>query len=138
MHVIFDGVSTFNPHQRSQFVLAVCALDIGGGEGHHHAIGMMRRLFIDRVDQIEAVLCVIALVGLGIDPDGKEFRSQIAAPGFVETDVPDVVRVRRADVESLIEKALRGIGVRINDQGRVMNLTCFGADCGVWRLGNRE
>ena len=78
---------------------------------------MMRRLFIDRVDQIEAVLGVVTLIGLGIDPDGKEFRAQITAPCFIEADVPDVIRIGRADVESLIEKALRRVGVRVDDQG---------------------
>ncbi len=79
VHVVLDRVSAFDAHERGQFVLAVGALDVGDGKGHHHAVGMMRRLLVDRVDQIEGVAGEMALIGLGVDPDGEKFRAQIAA-----------------------------------------------------------
>ncbi len=93
VHVVLNGVAAFDAHQSGEFVLFVGALDIGHGKRHHHAIGMPRRLLVDGVDQIESVPGEVALVGFGIYPDGKELRAQIAAAGFVEADVADVVGI---------------------------------------------
>ena len=80
---------------------------------------MPRRLLVDRIDQIERVLREVALIGLRVDPDGEELRAQIAAPGFVEADVADVFGIGRADVEAFVEKALRRIGMGVDDDGGV-------------------
>ena len=79
MHVILDGVSAFDPHERGEFVLAVGAFDVGDREGHHHAVGMARRLLVDGIDQIEGVVREVALIGFRVDPDGEEFRAEISA-----------------------------------------------------------
>ncbi len=69
------------------------ALDVVDRKGHHHAVGMTRGLFVNRIDQIEGVLGEVTLIGFGIDPDGKKLRAQIAGTGFVEADVADVVGI---------------------------------------------
>ncbi len=115
VHIVLDRVPTFNAHERGELVLAVSALDVGDRESHHHAIGMVRRLLINRINQIESVLGEMALVRLWLNPYGEKFRTEISSPCFVETDVSDVVWVRRTDVEVLVEKTLWRVGVGIDD-----------------------
>jgi len=75
----------------------------------------------------------MSLVRLRINPDGKEFSAQIAGLGFVEADVADVVGIGAADVKAFIEKTLRRVGVRINDEGRIVYCLRSRADCRVLR-----
>ena len=75
-------------------------------------------------------LGVVALVGFGIHPDGKELRAQIAGASFVEADVADVFRVGVADVEVFVEKALRRVGMSVHDDGRFVDGACLGAEGG--------
>src|SRR5260370_39857110 len=97
---------------------------------------MPGRLLIDGIDQVKRVLCEMALIGFWLNPDGKEFGTQVTAASFIETDVPDVIRIGRADVEVLIEKALRGVGVGVDDDGGVVDGPGAGRDgCGSRRRG---
>jgi len=50
-------------------------------------------------------------ISFRINPDGKELRAQVAAFGFVEADVADIVGIGRAEVEVFVEETLRGVGV---------------------------
>ena len=70
----------------------------------------------------------MSLIHLWIDPYGKEFRPKISTPGLVEADVADVIRIRGTDVEALVEKPLRRIGVRIDHDRGVLNGTRLRAD----------
>ena len=63
----------------------------------------------------------MSVVGFGFDPDGKEFRAQVAGAGLVEADVPDVFGIGVADVEVLVQKALRRVGVSIDDDRGVVD-----------------
>src|SRR5208283_2474541 len=65
---------------------------------------------------------VVTLIRSRFHPDGEEFCAQISTPRLVQTDVANVVRVRRADVEAFVEKTLRRIGVGIDHNRRIMNL----------------
>src|SRR5579862_385474 len=126
MHVVFDGMPAFNAHQSGEFVLAVRPLDVRHGKRHHHAVRVVRRLLVNRIDEIQGVLSEVALVSFRIDPDGKKFSSKIAAADFVEADVSDVVWIGGADIEILVEKPLRRVGVSIDDDGGVLNGAGFG------------
>ena len=61
-----------------------------------------------------------------IDPDGEELRAQIAFAGRIQVEVAAAQGI--AEVKVFIHKALRGVGVGIDDQGRAMHLV------GIWRL----
>jgi len=80
---------------------------------------MPRRLLIHGIDQIERVPGIAALIRLGLNPDRKELRAQIPPPCFVQADVANVLRIRRADVKALVEKSLRRVGMRVDDDGGV-------------------
>ena len=69
-----------------------------------------------------------ALIGFGVDPDGEKFGAQISAAGFVEADVAGVFGIGRTDVEAFVEEALRGVGVGVDDDGRIVNLAGARAD----------
>ena len=128
VHVVLDRVAAFDAHKRGEFVFLVGALDIGHGKGHHHAVGMTRGLLIDRIDEIECVAGEVALVSIGVYPDGEELRPQTAAAGFVEADVPRVIGIGRADVEAFVEKTLGRVGVGVDHDGGFLNRASLGAD----------
>jgi hypothetical protein len=130
-HVIFDGVAAFDTQERRELVLAVGALDVGSAEGHHHTVGMTGGLFVNRIDEVESMAGEVALIGFGLDPNGEELRAEIASPGLVEANVAYVLGVLGADVIVLVEEALRGVGVGIDDNGGVVDLVGLSAD----RLG---
>src|SRR5204863_8211180 len=109
-----------------------------GRKSHHHPVGMMCCLLINGVDQVEAVPGQVTLSGLGIYPDREELGAEVPTSCLFKADVPDVIRIGGPNIVSLIQKALRRVGVRVNDQGRVMNLPCLGADSWVRSLSNRD
>ena len=74
---IVDGVAALDAHQRRQLMVAVGNLDIGRGEGHPHPVGMLRRLVIHRIDQIESTTGVLSLVQIRLNPDRKKLRPEI-------------------------------------------------------------
>src|SRR3954447_14024756 len=96
---------------------------------------MMCGLLINRIDQIERMLAVVALVRLRLNPDRKEFRPEVAATSLVEADVAVVVRICGTDIESFIEKALRSIGVSVNHESRIVDGAGFGGYRQVRRIG---
>src|SRR5579872_5545221 len=127
MDVILDRVPALDTHTSSQFVLTVGVLDISDGEGHHHAIRVPCRLLVDRVDEIECVFGETPLIDLRVYPDREEFGSQVSALRLVEADMAVVIWIRRTDIEIFIEKALWRIGVRVDDEGRIVDGAGFGA-----------
>ena len=135
-NVVFDGVAAFNAEQCGKFVFAVGALDVGDAESHHHAVGMAGGLLIDRIDEIERVAGEVALVGFRVHPDGEELGAEIAGLGLVEADVAGVFGIGRSDVVVFVEKALRRVGVRVDDDGGVVDLAGLGADGGLRVCGN--
>ena len=56
-------------HQRGELMLTVRTLNVRCGKRHHHPVRMMRRLLVDRIDQIERVPGEVAFVRSRIDPD---------------------------------------------------------------------
>src|SRR5262249_30302921 len=86
-----------------------------------------------RVDQIKCMAREMTLIGFRLDPDRKEFCAEISAARLVEADVANVVRIGRANIEALVKEALRGVGVRVDDQSGVVNLARLWADHGFGR-----
>ena len=58
---------------------------------------------------------VVALVRLGLDPDGEELGAEVAFAGGFEVEVAAVERV--GEVVALIDDALGRVGVGVNDDG---------------------
>ncbi len=129
-------MAAFNAEQGGELVLAVGALDVVDTEGHHHAVGMAGGLLVDRIDEIERVAGEMALVGFRLHPDGKELGAEIAGFRLVETDMALIFGIGRSDVVVFVEEALRGIGVRVDDDGRVVDLAGLLADRGLRVDGN--
>ncbi len=59
---VLDRVPALDAHQRGQLVLAVRQLDPVRRGHEHHLVRMLRRLLLDRVDQFQRALRVLALV----------------------------------------------------------------------------
>src|ERR1019366_2554598 len=135
-NIVFNGVAAFNAEQGGELVLAMSAFDVGDTESHHHAIRMAGRLLINRIDEIERVAGEVALVGFRVYPDRKELGAEIADFGLVETDVAGVFGIGRSNVVVFVEKTLRSVGVRVDDDAGVVNLTGVGADGGLRVCGN--
>ena len=80
-------------------------------------------LLLHRVDQDQRAPRKLSLVRLRVDPDGKEHRAKVAlARGF---EVEIAVAERVAQIEVLVDKALRRIDVSVNDESGALNF--FGA-----------
>src|SRR5262249_23540313 len=119
---------TFDAHERGKFVLFMRALDIGGGERHHHAGGMLGRLLVYGIDEVKRVLGVAALISLRLNPDREKIRAQGSAVCFVEADVCNVMRMGGADVEAFVQKTLRRVGVSVDDNRGIVDFLRGGAD----------
>src|ERR1700722_3516798 len=89
---------------------------------------MPRSLLIHRVNQIKRVPRKMPLVGLRVNPDREKFRTQVPAPRLIQTDVPNIVRIGRSDVESFVEKSLRPVGMRADNNRRFLNSASLPAD----------
>ena len=93
MNIVLDGVAAFNSHQGCELVLLVRALNVLHRKRHHHAIRMMRRLFVYRIDQVKSVLGEVVLISFRINPDGEKLGAKIAGTSFVEADVSIVLGI---------------------------------------------
>jgi hypothetical protein len=112
---VLDGVAALDAHERGELVLAMGLLDAFGRGDELDLVGMFGDLLLDGVDQLQGAAGVLALVEGGLDPDGEELGAQVALVDGVEVEVAAVERV--GEVEVLIEKALRGVGVGVDDDG---------------------
>ena len=82
---------------------------------------MLCKLLIDRVNQLQGPNCESAGVGFGFHPDGKKLRPEIAGARFAKVQMTLRNRSIRREIEALVEKALRRVGVPIDHQGRFMD-----------------
>jgi hypothetical protein len=66
----------------------------------------------------------VALVESGLDPDGEELGAEVAFADGGQIKVAAAEGV--GEVKVFIHKALRGVGVGVDDEGGAMNA------CGAW------
>ncbi len=59
------------------------------------------------------------LLSSGVNPDGEELRAQIALSSRFQVEVAAVERI--AEIEILIDEALRRVGVGIDDDGGLLH-----------------
>ena len=128
MNVIFDRVAAFDSHQCCQLLLFVCALNVVYRECHHHAVRVARRLFIHRIDHVEGGFGEMPAGCFGVGPDRKEFRAQVAGASLVEADVPDILWISVADIETFVKKTLRSVSVGVHNDGGVVDGASTRAD----------
>ena len=69
---------------------------------------------------IERAAGILALVEIGLDPDGEELRAEVAFVDGVEIELAAVERI--AEVEVLIDEALRRVGMGVDDDGGAIDL----------------
>ena len=81
---------------------------------------MLRHLLLDGVDQDERAAREVTLVRPGIDPDGEELGAEVALFGGFEIPVAAVERI--AEIEVLVDEALRRVGVGVDDDGGAFDL----------------
>jgi len=112
-------VAALNAHEGGELVVAVGLLNAGRGGDELDLVRVPRDLLLDGVDQLQGAAGVLALVLDGFDPDGEELRAQVAFVDGVEIEIAAVERI--GEVKVLIDKALRGVGVGVDDDGGVMD-----------------
>ena len=125
-----------DPHQCGQLVLAVRGFDISGAEGHHHPIGMLARLLVNTVYELQRAVRILARVQRGLHPDGKKLGAKIAALRFLQVEMQ--VNGRLGEVEVRIEEKLRGVRVRINDDRGIMDGFGLGRHVYLGECRNRK
>src|SRR5579859_3003899 len=77
-------------------------------------------LLVNAVNQVHGALAVMAFE-FRFYPDGEKFRSQIALLDLVQVDVAFGYRRVLAEIEVLIQEALRGVSVGIYYEGRLVD-----------------
>src|SRR5580704_6531526 len=81
---------------------------------------MAANLFQNAIDQRQRPMRESALPGRRLGPDGEEFRGQVAAPRGVEIQMARAKLVDEAP--GRIDKALRSVCVRVDDERGGMNI----------------
>ena len=79
---------------------------------------MLRRLLVDRIDQLQRAPGIVALVQVRLDPDRKELRAEVALLGRLEIEIAAVQLVGKIVV--IINQPLRGIRMRVDNDGGVV------------------
>src|SRR5579863_1351036 len=89
---------------------------------------MSRGLLVDGINEIKRVFGEVPLVRLRIDPDGKKLSTQVTGTSLVQADMAEILGIGAADIEVIVHKTLGCVGVRVYDDGRVMNGTSPGTN----------
>ena len=61
---------------------------------------------------------------LGLDPDGKELRSQIALLDLLQVDMAFTYRRVLAQIKIFVQESLWSVSVSIYDEGRLVDCRC--------------
>ena len=98
-----------------------------GAEGE--IAGVAADLIEDAIDKGKSPMREAALPCGGLGPDGEELGGEVALAGGLEIQVTGAER-GSDEVPGFVDKALRRIGVGINDESRGVNLGWVGM---AWR-----
>jgi hypothetical protein len=71
-------------------------------------------LFVDAVDELQGAEDVAAAPLVGLDPDGEELGGEVA--GARGRQIEHAGSERAGEVPALVDEALRGVGVAVDDQ----------------------
>src|SRR5262249_21748451 len=117
-----------------KLVLLMGADDVIRGKRHRHLVWVPGGLLVDAVNQVHGAPRVAALE-VRLYPDGEKLSTQVAFLDLAEIEVAVRNGSVLAEIEVLIEEALRRIGMRIDDQSRLVDslgrINLFGSLCGL-------
>jgi hypothetical protein len=133
---VFNGVTSFNPHQRGDFVLLVGAPDIGGGGGEYEIVGIaFHDIAAHGIDHLQgAVGGVVAFHVARRHVDGKELRAHAAL--FHARQIGKVVGVGFPDIHTRDGRA-GDIVVRIDQDGGAVHAHHFLVGYGAFLASGR-
>ena len=118
---VLDGVAAFDAHEDGELALAVGGKDVVGGDAELELVGMVADLFEGAVDEFKgAEGGAVAGVLVGVDPDGEELGVEVALLRAVVVEHAAFERV--GEVPVLIDEALGGVGVGVDDDGGLVDL----------------
>ena len=133
---VLDGVAAFDAHEDGEFSLLVRCDDLIGGGAELEFVGCAADLLEGGVDEFEgAAGGGVGGVLAGVDPDGEELRVEIALLCGVVVEHAAVEWV--GEVPVLVDEALRGVGVGVDDDSARVHLGGVGhlLSCGGFALG---
>ena len=76
--IVAHHVSTFDAHERGDFVLFFGFANVIGGGGEEEIVGMLADGFADGIDLIESLLDGFGAEDFAVDPDGEEDGGETA------------------------------------------------------------
>src|ERR1022692_1031093 len=100
-------------------MLAMSVFDAFRGSDKHDPAGVLGHLLLDGVDQLQGAAGVLTFVECGLDPDGEELRAEVAVVKRLQVEV--AVAEWIGQVKVLINKALRRVGMGVDDQCGAMD-----------------
>ena len=89
--------------------------------------GVTLNLHMNRVDQVQGTFGVILFIGSDrVNPDRKELGAQVSFAGLIQVNVTLIAGVATRNIEVLVQKPLRRVGVSIDHNRRSLNALRFG------------
>ena len=113
--VVVDHVAAFDAHQHGDAPRGRGAPDAVGSRHELEVVRMRSHLALDGLDLLQRLGHRFLAGGRAWNPDREEDRVESALAHA--RDVDAAVRVAIAQVEGRIEQPLRGVVVRVDDQG---------------------
>ncbi len=118
--IVFDGVTSFDRHERGDPAFLVQAANIGGGSRERDFLGMRGDRGVQRVGQRECARQIVSLE-FRLNPKREKLGGQSA--GLHARNVEVTVGKARAPIDVFVEEALRRVGVEVHDDSASMNFT---------------
>jgi hypothetical protein len=84
----------------------------------------LANLLQDSVDEGKGAMGETASPGVGFGPDGEELSGEVAAAGGFQVEVAVAEWVGKSP--GVVNEALRGVGVRVDNEGGGVNLVGVG------------
>src|SRR6266436_5404174 len=113
-------MAALDAHERGDLALLAGFSNFSRRRGQNHIVRMLADLLADRVNLDQRAVHGLGAGHLAGDPDGKENCAQIA---FAHARKVNAARgAARSQIEFSVEEALRGVIVRVYDDGRKVQL----------------
>ncbi len=117
---VFDGVAAFDPEQHAELFGGVRCENVRRRQAERELVWMPGDLIEYCVKQ-RAGAARVGVRGMfgGVDPQGEELGGEVACAGGVE--VQHAGAERSGEVPAVVEEALRGVGVAVDNDGGGVN-----------------
>src|SRR5580704_5233427 len=117
-----DHVAALDADERGDFALFVSFANALRGRYEREIARMLANLLVHSFNLSERAFYRLWPRDFAGNPNGKEDRPKAALLHTWDVDAPQ--RISRAQVESSVQKTLRGVVVRVDHDGREMELLC--------------